>query len=84
MRLILIIQTIIIAAGAYYIYTLRQQDDMVTESTAETVPVPPPVPVRTEPAPVAATSTTEVQTGISGPNDAGMEWPTLEEEPQSR
>ena len=84
MRLILIIQTIIIVAGAYYIYTLRQSDEIVTPSTASTTPLPPPVPVRAEPAPVEATSSTEVQTDISGPNDAGMEWPTLDEEPQSR
>jgi hypothetical protein len=85
MRTILLVQTLIIIAGAYYVYTL-------THPTAVT-PVEAPAPVVRVEAPkvtphdstpqatttgVTTTTTTTVKTNIGGPHDAGMEWPTLD------
>lgn len=76
MKIILVIQSIIILAGAIYIFTLQRGsvDDVVVP-----VDLPPPPP------PVPAPSADEVvvpenlpATDIAGPNDAGMEWPVIE------
>lgn len=81
MKIILIVQGLIIIAGAYYIYVLRQHDQAVL-STEQTV--------ITESLPIVATSTprgytedVDRATGTApvqstAPNDAGMEWPVIE------
>ncbi len=82
MRFILLLQSLVIIAGAYYIYTLRQGGDASVESpigeevthdvfeVASTTTPPEAVPI--------ATTTPDLP--IAGPNDAGMEWPILEAE----
>lgn len=79
MRIILIIQTIIIAAAAWYIYTLRTtpvQEPMKTEELPMVAEVATATPVASEDMPPVATNTDESVS--AGPNDAGMEWPTIE------
>ncbi len=80
MRIILIIQALIIVGLAYYVYALRHSDTtVVVESLPEnpvatTTPESPLVP---ELAPTS-TEASPVSNEISGPNDAGMEWPIIE------
>ncbi len=83
MKIILIIQAIIIVLGAYYIYTLRQ----TTEEPVVATPVVTPEPLPETPPLTPTTSPIEpvtVESEISGPNDAGMEWPIIEGELESR
>ena len=78
MKIILVIQSLIILAGAYYIYTLAYPAKEV-EEVVEVMTLP-----TSTPAVVEAEATTSIETKstipapIAGPNDAGMEWPTLE------
>ncbi len=77
MKVILVIQSIIILAGAIYIFTLQQQesvDDVVVP--AELPPPPPPAPAPS--ADEAMAPENIPTTDIAGPNDAGMEWPVIE------
>jgi hypothetical protein len=86
MKLILIVQTLIIILGGYYIYTLSK--DSVVEEEVVIEEVLPVVETRA----VATTTATEVETtsmpvvseDLDGPHDQGMEWPTLEEDIQVR
>lgn len=90
MKVIILVQSIIIVLGAYYLYTLREQvSEVPTNATLELMPVIPPnrdgyVPPTEQP-PVevteASASTTEM---IGGPNDAGMEYPIQDAELQAR
>jgi len=86
MRTILLVQTLIIIAGAYYVYLLTHPDGVVPAPTpAPVVKVEVPksaphdiaAPATTTSAPTTST-TTNVKTNIGGPHDAGMEWPTLD------
>ncbi len=77
MRLILIAQTLIILAGAYYIYTLHSVSDLPTN-----------IPLSDQPKEIIVPATTSTPTNKGEPSvvdmpvatgtDAGMEWPTLE------
>ncbi len=84
MKIILVIQSLIILAGAYYIYTLAYPAKEV-EEVVEVAPLPTSTPAAVE---VEATSSAEVDTSIpapsAGPNDAGMEWPVFEGELEVR
>jgi hypothetical protein len=84
MRIILIIQTLIIIAGAYYFYTEIYSKDSA-EPVVREIELPPPA-TTTEKAPAAepVAATTSANTTIAGPNDAGMEWPVLEEDLETR
>lgn len=80
MKIILIIQTIVILVGAYVIYTR-----VYTQSDETTVPVliPATTPSSSTTEPIiidtSATATNAVEAPIiHGPNDAGMEWPTMQ------
>jgi hypothetical protein len=85
MRTILLIQTLIIVAGGYYIYRISHEATpaevvpVVATTTVSVSKVTPP-----KAADIVASSTTEVgtsstvQTNPTGPHDAGMEWPTLD------
>ncbi|MFM2424453.1 MAG: hypothetical protein RLZZ70_844 [Candidatus Parcubacteria bacterium] len=81
MRIIIIIQSIVLVLAVYYIYLLRQDDTKPsTDVSAEIVlppPAVPPLPIEV-PADETITATTTPDTPIAGPNDAGMEFPTLE------
>jgi hypothetical protein len=78
MKIILVIQSLIILVGAYYIYTLAYPTKEV-EEVVEVAPLPTSTPAAVE---IEATATTETKSNTpapsAGPNDAGMEWPTLE------
>lgn len=85
MRAIILIQAIIIVVGAYYIYTLSH----ATQVTESPVPVVEMVPTTTTPTvirtgytapttqpPVDTPTTNPTPSTVTGPNDAGMEYPT--------
>ena len=86
MKIILIIQSLIILAGAYYIFLQSREVTTVVEmAPTQTLPER------------EATTTDEVETEdvsaeidaegpapIAGPNDAGMEWPVFDGELESR
>lgn len=82
MRTIIIIQTLIIIAGAYYIYTLSQAPVIAPEPEPVVIeevvtPVPEPV-VETEPEP----DMSSVSADLTGHSDVGMEFPTMDEDVQ--
>lgn len=78
MKIILVIQSLIILAGAYYIYTLAYPTKEV-EEVVEVAPLGTSTPAAAE---IEATTTVETKTNApvpsAGPNDAGMEWPVFE------
>lgn len=84
MRTILLVQTLIIIAGGYYIYLISHPGEVTSPTVTEEVVVPDTTPatkkVGVSEAPKIATtsSSTTVTTDPQGPHDAGMEWPTLE------
>ena len=81
MKAILIVQTIIILAAAVYIYLTAYREPTVPISEPVTSPS-----VTTDNGTSSAvvtysttvSETTATATIPAGPNDAGMEWPTLE------
>jgi hypothetical protein len=79
MKIILVIQSLIILAGAYYIYTLSHETVEQDEVVTKVVPAPTSTPAAVE---IEATTTVETKTNApvpsAGPNDAGMEWPVFE------
>jgi hypothetical protein len=80
MRTILIVQFLIIIAGAYYLYTLSATQTADVPEEAVIVEVLP-APTTTPAANTVATTTTDtpaVRVDHNGPDDVGMEWPTLE------
>ncbi len=84
MKIILVIQSLIILAGAYYIYTLAYPAKEV-EEVVEVAPLPTSTPAAVE---VEAATTVETKSTTpapsAGPNDAGMEWPVFEGELEVR
>jgi hypothetical protein len=84
MKIILVIQSLIILAGAYHIYTLAYPTKEV-EEVVEVAPLPTSTPAIVE---VEATTTVETKSTTpapgAGPNDAGMEWPVFEGELEVR
>ncbi len=78
MKIILVIQSLIILACAYYIYTLAYPTKEV-EEVVEVAPLPTSTPALVE---VEATTTVETEANTpvpsAGPNDAGMEWPVFD------
>ena len=84
MRIIIIVQSLIILVGAYYIYTLSQA--VPVETT--------PLPIRVESSPIneregyvpptenppGVDTAMTATSSVSGPNDAGMEYPILDTE----
>ena len=85
MKIIILIQSIIILVGAYYIYTLPQAKTVVESApTVQIVPVdtvregyvpPTTQPPRDE----SVTTETSASSNISGPSDVGMEYPIMDE-----
>lgn len=83
MRKIIILQSLLILAGAYYIYTLQQSSNSVTKPEQTQDQSADDVVETTEADEVAvATTTADVATtsGISGPSDVGMEFPIPDNE----
>jgi hypothetical protein len=86
MKIIIIIQSLIILAGAYYIYTLSAP--IVIDEPSPTIT--PALIIRegytppTANPPAVTESTTTIETGVSGPSDAGMEYPILDSEVEVR
>lgn len=82
MRIIILIQTIIIIVGAYYVYTLSkgaaEQEGADSAISIEVVETPAPTSPQEVEAEVSASTTADVP--VSGGNDAGMEYPTLDTE----
>ncbi len=83
MKVIILIQSIIILLGAYYMYTMSQRVEVVAEPPiVEMTPmkVPDTLEGYTPPTsnPPADETTVESGTTIKGPNDAGMEYPVMD------
>ncbi len=83
MKLIIIIQSLIILAGAYYVYTLRAQ----TVAISESVPV---VEMKVAPAvidgyappsenPPPLDDVQSIDAAVTGSSDVGMEFPVMDE-----
>lgn len=84
MKIILVIQSLIILAGAYYIYTLAYPTNEEAE-VVEVVPLPTSTPAVVEvEATTTVTSDTSAPAPSAGPNDAGMEWPVFDGELEVR
>jgi hypothetical protein len=85
MKIILVIQSLIILAGAYYIYTLSHETAEPEVVVNEVIPAPTSTPATIE---VEETATVETKANtpvpIAGPNDAGMEWPVFEDDLETR
>lgn len=82
MRIIIIIQSLIILVGAYYIFTLSQADPVTSNPVLVTPPQATPnnyVPPSSNP-PVVESVPVTASSSISGPSDAGMEYPILDSE----
>jgi hypothetical protein len=86
MRTILIIQSLIILAGAYYIYTLAHSTPTpVDEPAAELLPQTDVSPASVDREDETKETTDDetapaIGTTITGPNDAGMEFPIPDDE----
>ena len=85
MRIILIIQFVIIALGAYYIYTLSNAEEVKVVPAVAAIPVVETTkPVYRE----EVASTTEIKadttTSVSGGTDVGMEYPILDGEAEAQ
>jgi len=88
MKLIIIIQTLIIIAGAYYVYLLSNKDEVIVEPVAETsMPVVEPGTPRegyTPPTENPPADPNELNSEVTGHSDVGMEFPIPDEELQSQ
>lgn len=83
MKAIILIQSIIILLGAYYVYTMNHRVSVVTEPPiVEIAPmkVPDTLEEYTPPTgnPPADETSVESSATIKGPNDAGMEYPIMD------
>jgi hypothetical protein len=83
MRAIILIQSIIIVVGAYYIYTMSHAVtaqpvapviDMVPKTTPTEIHEGYVAPTTQPPKDIPVSTTTKSK--VTGPNDAGMEYPT--------
>jgi hypothetical protein len=86
MKLIIIIQTLIIIAGAYYLYVLNNDTEVIVEPVAETsMPVVEPGTARqgyTPPTENPPADPNELNSEVTGHSDVGMEFPIPDEEIQ--
>ena len=88
MKLIIIVQTLIIIAGAYYVYLLSNPTEVVVEPAPPT-PAPYVEPGTPRPGFTPPTSNPPIDpdiasSAVTGHNDVGMEFPTPDEEIQVR
>ena len=88
MKLIILIQTLIIIAGGYYVYLLSQPKEVMVETAPTvTVPVVPPGTAREGYTPPKNNPPIDPQTSgsaVTGHSDVGMEFPTPDDAPQVR
>jgi hypothetical protein len=88
MRTIIIIQTIIILAGAYYVYQLSQPKEMPASPTLEATTTPAFLegytPPTENPPPFENVATTTQESDITGHSDVGMEYPIMDGELEVR
>lgn len=88
MRIIIIIQTLIILAGAYYLYQQSQPAEMPTTPTLEATTTPALLegytPPTENPPPFDNVATTTVESDITGHSDVGMEYPIMDGELEVR
>lgn len=86
MKLIIIIQSLIIIAGAYYVYLLTHSTEVIVEPTpTNTMPVVEPGTVRegyTPPTENPPADPAELNSEVTGHSDVGMEFPVPDEEIQ--
>jgi hypothetical protein len=86
MKLIIIIQTLIIIAGGYYVYLLSNATEVVVEPTpTEVTPVVAPGTVRegyTPPTENPPIDPAQAGSAITGHSDVGMEYPIPDEDLQ--
>lgn len=83
MRTIIIIQTLIILAGAYYFYLQSQATPVPVEPTLEATTTPAflegyTAPTENPPA-FENVATTSAESDITGHSDVGMEYPIMDE-----
>ncbi len=89
MKTIIIIQTLIIIAGGYYVYLLNNpKTEVVVEPSVNTMPAAPaPGTVRegyTPPTSNPPIDPVTASSSVTGHSDVGMEYPTLDTEAQSQ
>ncbi len=77
MKIILVIQSLIIIAGAIYIFTLNSNEPATdTSEVTEMLPPPPPPPPEV---PIETENEVTVPPPTMPPSDAQMEWPIPDE-----
>ncbi|MFM2340204.1 MAG: hypothetical protein RLZZ360_840 [Candidatus Parcubacteria bacterium] len=81
MKIILVIQSLIILACAYYIYSLSRETDIPAAVVTEVIPAPTSTTALVDKVEASSTpkTNTDTSTPSAGPNDAGMEWPVFDE-----
>ncbi len=84
MRIIIIIQTLIILAGAYYLYQQSKQTvetpmRPTLEATSTPVLLDGYLPPTENPPPLDSVATTSKASDITGHSDVGMEYPIIDE-----
>lgn len=88
MKLIIIIQTLIIIAGAYYVYLLSNATEVIVEPVPEvSMPVVEKGEPRdgyTPPTENPPTDPATLNSEVTGHSDVGMEFPTPDEDLQSQ
>ncbi len=89
MKIIIIIQTLIIIAGGYYVYLINNpKTEVVVEPQVNTMPpAPAPGAVRenyTPPTSNPPVDPVEASSSVTGHSDVGMEFPTPDNEIQSQ
>ena len=88
MKLIIIIQSLIIVAGAYYVYTLSHSQDVIAEPMpTDAAPLVMPGMPRegyTPPTENPPADPNELNSEVTGHSDVGMEFPVPDEEIQVR
>ena len=88
MKLIIIIQTLIIIAGGYYVYLLSHpKETVVAPAPATTMPVVEPGTPREGYVPPTANppaDPTTLDSEVTGHSDVGMEFPTPDEDMQAQ
>lgn len=83
MKLIIIIQTLIIIAGGYYVYLLNNPKEIISETPAPVLTIPTDTPkIRegyTPPTSNPPIDPADSSSTVTGHSDVGMEFPTPDE-----
>ena len=89
MKIIIIVQTLIIVAGGYYVYLLNNpKTEVVIEAPVITMPTPPATGTDragyTSPTSNPPVNPITASSSVTGHSDVGMEYPTPDNEIQSQ